>query len=118
MNHVLANLLLAMGPAPTPAGTQADPKAQLFGPMGMLVIMGVMLYFLMFRPEQKRRKQHAELLKSIRAGDKVTTSGGIVGVVVSVKEKTVALRSADTKLEVNKSAIAEITERSSQANES
>lgn len=118
MNHLMANVLLAMGPPPGPAGTQPDSRTQLFGPVGMLVIMGVMLYFLMFRPEQKRRKQHAELLKSIRAGDKVVTSGGIVGVVVSVKEKTLSLRSADTKLEVNKSAIAEITERSGETKES
>jgi preprotein translocase subunit YajC len=43
----------------------------------------------------------------------VVTSGGILGVVVSVKERTVAIRSADTKLEVVKSAVTEVTEKAS-----
>jgi preprotein translocase subunit YajC len=112
MNHFLANALLALSPPPAPAGTQRDPRGDTLYMIGMFAIMGIMLYFVMFRPEQKRRKQHAELLKSIRSGDKVVTSGGIVGVVVNVKDKTVSLRSADAKFEVNKSAIVEITERS------
>jgi preprotein translocase subunit YajC len=60
---------------------------------------------------RKKAKEHAEMLKTIRPGDKVVTSGGVVATVVSVKEKTVAIRSADTKLEVLKSAVSEITER-------
>ena len=50
-------------------------------------------------------------MKSIKAGDKVTTSSGIIGIVVTVKDRSVSIRSADTKLEVLKSAISEITER-------
>lgn len=98
--------------------TQPDPRAQTIQMVGMLVLMGVMFYFLMIRPQQKKAKQHAELLKSIKSGDKILTSGGIVGIVVTVKDKNVTIRSADTKLEVTKSAIAEITERGGQSSES
>ena len=51
------------------------------------------------------------MLKSLKPKDKVVTSGGVMGIVVSVQEKTVTIRSADTKLEVLKSAVSEITER-------
>ena len=84
----------------------------------MLVIMGVMMYLLLFRPQQKKAKEHAEMLKAVRAGDRIVTSSGIVAVVVTVKEKTLTVRSADAKLEVTKSAIAEITERSGEPSES
>lgn len=76
----------------------------------------VVFYFLLIRPQQKKAKDHAALLKTVRPGDKVVTSSGILGVVLTVKEKTLTLRSADTKLEITKSAIAEITERSGDTN--
>ena len=80
--------------------------------------MIVIFYFVLIRPQQKKAKEHQQLLKTVKAGDKVLTSGGILGVIITVKEKTVTLRSADTKLEVTKSAIAEITERSGETSES
>lgn len=49
--------------------------------------------------------------KALRAGDKIVTSSGIVGVVLSLKDKTLSIRSNDTKLEILKSAVAEVTER-------
>jgi preprotein translocase subunit YajC len=116
MNLFDVKALLAMGPSPT--GTQQDPKAQLLSTVGFMAIMIVMLYFVMIRPQQKKTKEHAQMLKNIRAGDKVITSGGIVGVVITVKDKTVSLRSADAKFEVTKGAITEITERSGDEKES
>lgn len=71
----------------------------------------VVFYLVLIRPQQKKAKEHAELLKNIRAGDKVTTSGGLVATVVGVKDRTVTLRSGDSKLEVLKSSVAEVTER-------
>ena len=58
------------------------------------------------------------MLKSVKLGDKVATSGGIVGTIISVREKNVTLRSADAKLEITKAAIAEITERGGESKES
>ena len=51
------------------------------------------------------------MMKTIRPGDKILTSGGIIGTVVGVKDKSISIRSADTKLEVLKSAVTQITER-------
>jgi len=69
-----------------------------------------MMYFMLFRPQQQRSKQQAKLLSALKSGDKVVTSSGIVGVVITVKDKTVSLRSADAKMEVTKSSVTEILE--------
>lgn len=106
------NAVLGMGPPPTP-GTQPNPTAQMLQTIGMLVFFVVIMYVIMIRPQQKKAREHAALLKALKPGDKIVTSGGVVGIVIAVKEKTVSIRSADTKLEVLKSAVSEITERAS-----
>jgi preprotein translocase subunit YajC len=109
----LLNALLAFAPTPTPPGTTQDPRADMLKMVGMLLIMGFIFYFMLIRPQRVRAKQQQEMLKAIKAGDKVLTSSGIVGTVVSVKEKSLAIRSADAKLEILKSAVSEVTERAS-----
>lgn len=83
-----------------------------------IILMVVIFYFLLIRPQQKKAKEHQELLKTLKVGDKVVTSSGIIGVIVSLKDKSVALRSSDTKLEVQKSAITEVTEKAASESES
>ena len=83
-----------------------------------LVLLVVVFYFALIRPQQRKQKQQAELLKTVRAGDKIVTSSGIVAVIITVKEKTLTIRSADAKFEITKAAVAEITERSGGADES
>lgn len=78
---------------------------------GMIGVMMVIFWVMLIRPQQKRAKEQASLLKGLKPGDKVATSAGIIGVVVSLKENTVTLRSADTKLEVTKNSITDVTER-------
>jgi preprotein translocase subunit YajC len=65
----------------------------------------------MFRPQQKKAREHANLLKTIKNGDRIVTTSGILGTIIGIKDKSVSIRSADTKLEVLKSSIAEVTER-------
>lgn len=116
MNLLNDGVLLAMG-QPTTPGTQPDPRGQALYTVLMLVIMVVMFYFVLIRPQSKKAKEHQELLKTVKPGDKVITSGGVVGVVVTVKDKTLSIRSADSKFEVTKAAITEVTERASAASE-
>jgi len=105
--------MLAMAP-------QAQPGQQV--PVWMnivpLVLLVVVFYVALIRPQQKKQKQHAELLKTVRKGDKIVTNGGVVGVVVAVQDKTVTLRSADAKFEIIKTAVSEITERSGETSQS
>jgi preprotein translocase subunit YajC len=109
MSDLTLSSLLALAP---PAG--ADPnsqKASAFTQFGMIAVMMVIFWVLLIRPQQKKAKEQAAMLKTLKRGDKVTTSSGIVGVVAHVDEATVTVRSGDTKLEVTKSSVTEITER-------
>jgi preprotein translocase subunit YajC len=107
------NEILAQATAPQ-SGQPQQPTAfqALFGNSFILplVLMGVMMYFLLFRPQQQQRARHTALLKNLKSGDKVVTAGGIVGIVITVKDSTVSLRSADAKMEITKSSVAEIIE--------
>jgi preprotein translocase subunit YajC len=94
------------------AGTQTQTAPQPWTMLPMLVLMVVMIGF-MFFSQSKKAKQHAQMLKTLKTNDKVMTSSGIIGVIVSVKDNAITLRSADAKLELSKSAVAEILERSS-----
>jgi preprotein translocase subunit YajC len=114
MHLISPYALLALAP-PTQPGQQPPPAWVNMVPLALLVVV---FYFALIRPQQKKTKEHAALLKAVRAGDKIVTASGIVAVVVTVKEKTLTIRSADAKLEVTKSAIAEITERSGESSES
>lgn len=107
--------ILAFAPPAAPPGTQPNPTGETIKLFGMLALMGLMFYFVLLRPQQKKAKEHAAMLKTVRPGDRVVTNGGLVGVVLTVKEKTLTIRSADAKLEITKSAITEITERSGDA---
>ena len=94
----------------TPPGGSQSGQAQ--SPLGILIplgLMGIIFYFLLFRPQQQRAKQQAQMLSKLKSGDEIVTSGGIVGTVVTVKEKTVTIRSADAKFEVTKACITEVT---------
>jgi len=89
-----------------PAGQQQNP-IMAFLPMILLVVV---FYFILIRPQQKRAKEQRKMLEALKSGDKVVTSAGIIGEVITVKDKTVSLRSADTKLEVTKDSVIAITE--------
>jgi len=94
------------------APTVTDDRARGLFNMGLMAFLAVAMYLVMFRPQQKKAREHADMLKTLRNGDKVVTSGGVLGVVVGLKDKSVSIRSADTKLEVLKSSVTEIVERS------
>ena len=71
----------------TPAYAQASPFGDLLSPQSpiwMMAIIFVIMYVLMIRPQQKRVKQHQEMVKNLRRGDSVVTSGGTVGKVTKV----------------------------------
>jgi preprotein translocase subunit YajC len=110
---ILSTLSTILALAPPPGeGQQSDP---FFVQMFPLILMVVVFYLLFIRPQQRKAREHQLLLKTLRPGDRVLTNGGIVGVIITVKEKTVSLRSADTKLEILKDAVTSITERSGES---
>jgi preprotein translocase subunit YajC len=70
----------------SPAYAQGLPTGLLdpSSPIWMMVIIVVIMYFLVLRPQQKRAKEHQDLIKNLRKGDTVVTSGGLVGKVTKV----------------------------------
>jgi preprotein translocase subunit YajC len=75
-----------------------------------LLIIAV-FYLMLVRPNQKKQKQWQEMLGNLKPGDRITTTGGMRGTVISIKEDAVQLRVPpdNIKLEVIKSAIASVT---------
>ncbi len=64
-----------------------SPVADLLSPASpiwMMIVIFVIMYLLIFRPQQKRVKQHQEMVKNLRRGDSVVTNGGILGKVIKV----------------------------------
>ncbi|MBI1310606.1 preprotein translocase subunit YajC [bacterium] len=81
MNSLLASLtLLAEEPVPD-AADQPPPMGQMFIP---LILMAVVFYFLILRPQTKERKKHDQMVRELKKNDRVVTAGGIVGTVANV----------------------------------
>ena len=76
-----------------------------------LVLIPVVFYFLLMRPNQQKQKQWQEMLANLKPGDRITTTGGIRGTVLALREDTLHIRVApdNVKLEVVRSAIASVT---------
>ena len=69
-------------------------------PIIMIVVLFVVLYFFMIRPQKKQEKKDAEMRNSLQVGDEVTTIGGIIGKVISVKGETFVLETTKDKTKI------------------
>ena len=90
----------------------------LFSPSGSglisflpFLLIIVVFYLLLIRPNQKKQQQWQQMLSSLKAGDKITTTGGIRGTILSIKDDAIQLRVPpdNIRMEVVKSAIASVT---------
>lgn len=100
---MLATVAFAMG---TPqAGAQAS------GGMGMLasfmpfILMFVIFWFLLIRPQQKRAKAHREMLEALKRGDKIVTSSGLLGTILEINKDEILLECGEAKLRMSRAAI-------------
>lgn len=77
-----------------------------------ILLMIVVFYFLLIKPQQNRQKKWQQMLGNLKPGDKITTSGGIRGVILSIKDDAIQLRIPpdNLRIEVAKSAIASVTQ--------
>jgi len=105
----------AMGQAPQGAGGAAPNPITAFMP---LILMFGIFYFLLIRPQQKKQKEHAQMLQELKKNDDVITNGGIHGTIVNVKDKTFMVRVDDNvKIEVSKSAVSGVVKKKSEGGE-
>ena len=106
MSINLIDIAYAMGPAPQ-GGAGQGGAGGLLGSLVPLVLIFVIFYFLLIRPQQKRAKEHKNMLDNLKKGDKIVTSGGIYGVIEAVGTNTVTLKIGENvKVKVGKAYIA------------
>lgn len=78
-----------------------------FGAFVPIILMFVIFYFLLIRPQQKKAKEHQEMIANLKKGDRVITSGGIHGMITSLDESTVTLEVAEkVRIKVTRSSLA------------
>lgn len=109
--HLNLSAVLALAAPAQNGQTQQSPIPMI----GTMILFAAIFYFILLRPQQKKAKEQAQMLKTVKSGDKITTSSGIIATVITVKEDSVTIRSADAKMEITKGAIAEIRERSGES---
>lgn len=106
---------LPAGTAPvTPAGQTAPAvtgptQGMSFGTFLPIIVMFVVFYLFMVRPQQKKLKEHQDLLANLKHGDEVVTAAGILGKITGIAEKVVTVEIADSvKIKVMKNQIAQV----------
>lgn len=92
----------------TLAGSNANSAMSLVSLLPLVLII-VVFYFLLIRPQRKKDKQDAVMRKNLQVGDEVVTAGGVVGIVFSIKDDTVVVETGGdrSKIRVKKWAIAQ-----------
>jgi preprotein translocase subunit YajC len=101
--------VIAMAPPP---GGEGQPQQGPGFLIGWIVIMIGIFYVMIIRPQRRREKERQDLLKAIKTGDLVLFSGGIIGTVTNVKEKTFTLKIADkTKVDVLRGAVTQVLDK-------
>lgn len=94
----------------TPVDTTVPEAPSPFAGMGVLLIIPVVLYFMMIRPNQRKIKEYEEMTKALKRGDRVVTGGGIVGVISKIEndEILVVEIAPDVKVRVMRETISHV----------
>ena len=87
-----------------------NPGGSMFLSLGLIVVMFVVFYFFGIRPQKKQDKDTAAMRNALQVGDEITTIGGIIGKVVSIKDETCVIETTrgGTKIRILKSAVSRV----------
>ena len=97
------SIAFAMG---TPQAGGATPEGtDMLMQFLPLILMFVIFWFLLIRPQQKRAKAHKQMLSELKRGDHVVTSSGIIGRILEIDDEQVLLESGDSKLRISRAAV-------------
>jgi len=118
LNLLLFSILIVAGSTATVYAMAGQPGGNAGGPQGTtamlqsflpLILIFVIFYFLLIRPQSKKAKEHKQMLENLKKGDKVMTNGGIYGLIEDIDTETVTLKVGvkdDVKIKVNRGYIA------------
>jgi preprotein translocase subunit YajC len=102
---IMLLILLAQAQPAAPAGAGPNPLASFLP----IILIFIIMYFVLFRPQMRRQKEQRRLISSLKTGDRVVTSAGIHGMITNVKDTTVTVKVADNvKIEMEKSAVTNV----------
>ena len=104
-------LLLFADAADKGAPPEADPGTAILRSLPMFLMMGVLFYFLLIRPQMKQEKERKALVSAVRKNDEVVTAAGIIGTVAKVDENEVVIKideNANVRMRVLKSSIVRV----------
>jgi preprotein translocase subunit YajC len=106
MFNNIIDMAYAMGPS-AQGGAGQGGAAGLFGSLVPLVLIFVIFYFLLIRPQQKKAKEHKNMIDNLKKGDKIITSGGLYGVIEAVSSNTVTVKVGENvKIKLGKPYVA------------
>ena len=107
MLFFLAQPAYAMGGGADGGGADGNPIAQLLP----FVLMFVVLYFLILRPQIKKQKTQQKMIDELEKGDKIVTSGGLHGVITSMKDDIIMVKIAENvRVEMSRAAVSRVRE--------
>ena len=93
---------------PNATATRKEAPGLFSSPLILLGLMGVLMYFILFRGPRKKQQQHKQMVQSLQKNDRIRTIGGIIGTVVDIKDDEITLKvdeSTNTKIKIASTAI-------------
>ena len=94
------------------AQSAATQQPSLFASFMPLILIFIIFYFLLIRPQQKKAKEHIALLESIKRGDQILTSGGVIGKVIKADEKELSVEiSSNVNVKILRSTVADVLKK-------
>lgn len=91
------------------AYAQGAPQGGGFSPLLVMVAFIALMYFIAIRPNQKRQKEHAQMVSALKVGDEILTNGGILGIITGLSDHYAVVRIADsTEIKIQKSSVAAV----------
>ena len=108
---VTADMLYAMAGPPGGGAGQPQGPGAMFSSFLPLILIFVIFYFLLIRPQSKKAKEHKQMLENIKKGDKVMTNGGIYGLIEEIDGDAVTLKIGikdDVRIKINRNYLANL----------
>lgn len=105
-----SQVLLALAQAQAPRGSP------LFGILFQFALIGLIIYWLLIRPQSRERSRHEEMVRGLKKGDEIVTSGGIIGTILHVESDRLTLKTAEnTRLVVERGRVSRLLTPSAEA---